>query len=392
MDFLPKNENGRPSLKRIFLSFLRLGVTAFGGPVMVAYIGELSVKRNNWLDQETFKNGVALCQAIPGATAMQTAAYVGFRIHGITGGLSTFIGFGLPAFISMLVLSSLYVAASGLPWIMALFKGLQVIVVAIVANATFSFGKGTLKGYRDLFIAATSAVVFWLGVSPFYVVVGAAAAGMGLMIAPTIPGAKSENQFNPLKVTHILVLFLLIFVGLICLYLTSIKLFNLALLMFKIDLFAFGGGFSSLPLMLEEIVNVRGWMDSNTFMDGIALGQVTPGPIVITATFVGYLLYGFFGALVATMAIFTPSFVLLLFGTLFFDHLKKSPLFAKAIKGILASFVGLLFYVTIKFAFAVPWDIVRVLIVLASFVALLKKIDIIYIVPAGALLSILLFR
>ena len=160
--------------------------------------------------------------------------------------------------------------------------------------------------------------------------------------------------------------------------------------MMKIDLFAFGGGFASIPLMLQEVVNVRGWMDSKTFMDGIALGQVTPGPIVITAAFVGFLTYGLAGATIATIAIFTPSFVLLILGSHIFTRLQQSTLFNRAVKGILASFVGLLLFVTIKFALAVPWDILRLVIVTAAVAALLKKIDILYIVPAGALFSIFL--
>ena len=95
--------------------------------------------------------------------------------------------------------------------------------------------------------------------------------------------------------------------------------------MMKIDLFAFGGGFTSLPLMLHEVVELRGWIDEKTFMNGIALGQVTPGPIVITATFVGYLLYGFWGSVVATLSIFTPSFLMLVIINPFFDRLKASP-------------------------------------------------------------------
>ena len=159
----------------------------------------------------------------------------------------------------------------------------------------------------------------------------------------------------------------------------------------KIDLFAFGGGFTSLPLMLHEIVGVRGWMDSKTFMDGIALGQVTPGPIVITAAFVGYLLHGFGGSLVATISIFTPSFLILVIINPVFDRLKASPLFLKATKGILASFVGLLLYVLIKFALAVPWDLPRIVLGIAALAALFKKVDILYVVLIGSIISIWLF-
>ena len=108
-------------------------------------------------------------------------------------------------------------------------------------------------------------------------------------------------------------------------------------------------------------------MDSKTFMDGIALGQVTPGPIVITSAFVGYMLYGLPGAIVASAAIFTPSLLMVVLVTPVFDRLKASAYFTGATKGILASFVGLLFYVTVNFGLAVPWDIVRILLAGASF-------------------------
>ena len=147
----------------------------------------------------------------------------------------------------------------------------------------------------------------------------------------------------------------------------------------------------AVPLMLHEIVDIRKWLDSKTFMDGIALGQVTPGPIVITATFVGYIMYGFAGAFVATVAIFTPSFLILTGVMPFFDSLKTSKYFAGATKGILATFVGLLFYATIKFASVVPWDIIRVLLTLGALIALIRKIDILYVVLAGAVISIIMF-
>jgi chromate transporter len=159
--------------------------------------------------------------------------------------------------------------------------------------------------------------------------------------------------------------------------------------MLKIDLFAFGGGYASLPLMLHEVVINKGWLDSKTFMDGIALGQITPGPIIITATFVGYLVYGLPGAVVATIAIFTPSFFMVITIAPFFDRLKNSVYFVRAIDGVFASFVGLLLYVCFKFTTTVPWDIARILLGLATLAALLRKIDILYIVPVGAVVSIL---
>jgi chromate transporter len=180
--------------------------------------------------------------------------------------------------------------------------------------------------------------------------------------------------------------------GVAGLYFADRKLYQLAALMLRIDLFAFGGGFASLPLMFHEVVNAMGWMDGKTFMDGIALGQVTPGPIIITATFVGYLVRGFPGALVATAAIFTPSFIVLVAVTPFFDRLKSGRHFSGATRGILASFVGLLFYMTIRFAVAVPWDAVKVLFGIAVAIALARKMNILYVVLIGSALSIVVFR
>jgi chromate transporter len=161
----------------LFLSFLRLGLTAFGGPAMIAYIKELSVKKNKWLDEERFKDGVGLCQSIPGATAMQMAGYVGLRVKGTGGALASYIGFGLPAFALMLLFSIFYTQYHALSFVRSLFDGLQVIVVAIIAQAANSFGKNIAKSYRDLpeniIVAVLSASFLEIGASPFLVILGA---------------------------------------------------------------------------------------------------------------------------------------------------------------------------------------------------------------------------
>jgi chromate transporter len=384
----------KPALAELFLSFLRLGLTAFGGPAMVAYIGEMSVKRKQWLDQQSFKAGTALAQSIPGATAMQVAAYVGLQARGLRGAILSYVGFGLPAFLFMLILSTLYAVSRNVSWVGSLFAGLQVIVVAIVANGSLTFGKTSLKRLADAVIAAASTAALLIAVSPFYVIIGAAAIGA------LVPGKESHTS-QPRGTGRggsneglggILALTGLFLAGLVCLYIVNAALLRLALLMLKVDLFAFGGGFASLPLMLQEVVGVRGWMDNKTFMDGIALGQITPGPIVITATFVGYLVHGLAGAAVATVAIFTPSFLLLVGTAPFFHRLRQSPVFTRAVQGILASFVGLLLYVAIRFALAVPWDVPRICLAVAALIAILRKVDLLYVVLIGAGISVFLFR
>ena len=392
-DSPPPESSRNPSAAVIFGSFLRLGITSFGGPAMIAHIKELSVKRHNWVTEETFKDGIVICQSVPGATAMQMAAYVGLRTKGLRGAVASYAGFGLPAFLLMLTLAVFYSGSREFPLVVSLFQGLQVMVVAIVANATFRFGRDIGKKPEDLVLAAAAAALFWFGVSPFAVIVGAAIAGALLFKGPALPPSSAIKEGDAGKIPRPIVVFMILAcAGVVGLYFVDRKLYQLAALMLRIDLFAFGGGFASLPLMFHEVVNAMGWMDGKTFMDGIALGQVTPGPIIITATYVGYLVLGFPGALVATAAIFTPSFVVLVAVTPFFDRLKNARHFSGATRGILASFVGLLCYMTIRFAVAVPWELSKILFGIAVIVALARKVNILYVVLIGSVISIFIFR
>jgi len=356
---------------------------------MVAHIRELSINRHKWIDADDFKNGIALCQSVPGATAIQMAAYVGLKAGGVAGALASYVGFGLPAFILMLTFSILYARYNNLTEIISLFGGLQVIVVAIILHALYTFGNINIKSVKTAIIALLSTALFWWGISPFMVVAGAGLAGVILFQAHPAALSQSGRKDMQWEAGKIIILGLILLASLVGLYVLNADLFSLATIMLKIDLFAFGGGFASLPLMLHEIVTVKGWMTNGTFMDGIALGQVTPGPIVITSTFVGYIVQGFAGAVVATIAIFTPSFFMVVTIAPIFDRLRTSPYFSRVIDGILASFVGLLIYVLIKFALAVPWDMVRIILGLATLAALIRKVDILYIVPAGAVLSVI---
>jgi chromate transporter len=378
----------RPSLAHLFTSFLKLGTTAFGGPAMVAYIRRMAVEQKGWLDEASFREGVALCQTIPGATAMQTSAYVGLRAGGVPGAIASFVGFGLPAFCIMMTLSALYARRHSLPAVVSAFSGLRAIIVVIVANAAISFGRTSLKGWRDVGIAAVAAGMFRLGMNPVWVILLAALLGLVLCREQLSPPGATDSATRSHSIRPLLLLLLATAVGLGFLVVANRKLFDLAALMCRIDLLAFGGGFASIPLMLREIVDVRSWMDRTTFMDGIVMGQITPGPIVITATFVGYWLQGPLGAFVATVAIFAPSFLLVVAVVPYFDRLRESARFNRAITGILCSFVGLLLSVTISFGSNVAWDVRHVFYAGAAFAALLLGARVTWVVLIGTALSV----
>jgi len=377
------------AIRDLFLSFFRLGLTAFGGPAMIAEIRKLSVGKKEWLSEASFRDGVSLCQIIPGATAMQAAAYVGLRSRGIGGAAASFIGFGLPACLYMLILSALYARAHALPAIVSVFSGLQVVVVAIVAHAAFTFGKTWLKDWKGVLIALAAAVMFGFGINPIGVIMFAGLCGLGLHYRQPVQGAAASDGRNSYSLKPLAWILLVAASVFILLFLFERRLFDLAFVMTKVDLFAFGGGFSSVPLMFDEVVHVRGWMDGLTFLDGIALGQITPGPIVITATFVGYLQSGLMGAIIATIAIFLPSFLIVVVMVPYYDRLRSSPSFNHALRGILFSFVGLLLSVTIRFALDVPWDAVRIILAVGTFAALMFNVKLIYPVLAGIAVSLL---
>lgn len=380
-----------PALTHLFGSFLRMGITAFGGPAMIAYIRKMAVGQKKWLDGESFQDGVALCQTIPGATAMQMAAYVGLKARGVRGAAASYIGFGLPAFLLMLALSFAYARTHELPAVVSVFSGLQAVIVAVVANATLTFGTTSLKNWKSMLIALAAAGLFGLMVNPVFIILLAAL--LGMLLNGRQPAERSPSHSGTVGHTTIPLLLFLLFsaAGFALLLFSRKELFHLAVLMSRIDLIAFGGGFASIPIMFHEIVEVRSWMTGPTFLNGIILGQFTPGPIVITATFVGYMVNGIPGAMIATIAIFLPSFLMLVGIAPWFDRVRTSPWFVRIISGILCSFVGLLLTVTVRFGLQVHWDWPHVALAAATFVSLVCKLDILWVVLAGTTISVFVF-
>ena len=379
-----------PSCLSLLLGFLRLGLTAFGGPAMIAQIKDLSVRGRGWIDAHTFDDGVVLAQSLPGATAMQVAAYVGLRARGTRGAVAAYVGLGFPAFVLMLGLSAWYVRAQGVPSVLAVMNGLQVVVVALVAHAAWTFGRVSTASAGGIAIAASSAALYLLEVSPFAVIAVSAAAGLVLFRgAAAAPPRNDPPRTRPSR-WHWAAFATAFAAGLAAVRLLDPQLFQLSTLMLRVNLFAFGGGFASLPLMFQEVVDARHWMTARTFMDGIALGQVTPGPISITATFIGFQLSGASGAAIATVAMFTPSLVVLLLAAPHFDRIRSSALHARASRGVAAGFVGLLAVVGWRFGRGVAWTPAWIAFGLAALAGLFRRIDVLYVVLAAVLLSLLI--
>jgi chromate transporter len=264
------------------------------------------------------------------------------------------------------------------------------VVAVLVAHAAWTFGRPSMKSAGAIAIAVGSTSLYLLHVNPFAVIAASAAAGAALFrAAPAVPAGRPPYRGRSARWRWV-ALVVALAAALAAVRQVDLRLFQLSLLMLRVNLFAFSGGFSSLPLLLQEVVDGQHWMTARTFMDGIALGQVTPGPISITATFIGYHLSGVFGAVIATVATFTPSLVVLLATAPHFDRIRSSVLYARASQGIAAGFVGLLAVMSYRFAQGIAWSAAGVMLGVGATAALLRKVDVLYVVLAAVVLSVLL--
>jgi len=381
-------------LSLLFTRVFRLGATAYGGPAMISQIKEAAVNRYAWVKEGEFMRGAALCQLIPGATMVQIITYIGYRVRGILGALTAAVAFVLPAFIALLVLSVIYFRFHSLWFVEALFKGLGAIVVAIILNACITFGRSVLKDWKVVLIALLSFFAFLFQWN--FVLIFVFAAVAGLLLRPKKTESKVAPSGETLRVGIKEYLVIILLAGLICLlfvlsYLIDPKITDLSISLSKIGALAFGGGFPAIPLIQYEIVDRFHWLSTKEFLDGIALGQVTPGPILITATFVGYKVSSLLGAFMATLGIFFPSFFILVLLIPYHDRLRGVEKVRMMEQGVLGSFIGMLGLVLYNFSRASFVDIPRVLIAAAAFFAIYKKVGLPYILLTGGILSILIY-
>jgi chromate transporter len=366
---------------------------------MISQIKEAAVNRYGWVKEGEFMRGVALCQLIPGATMVQIVTYVGYRVRGILGALTAAVAFVLPAFIAILILSAIYFEFHTLWFIQALFKGLGAIVVAIILNACITFGKSILKDWKVILIAALSFFAFLFQWN--FVLIFVLAAVAGFVLRPKTPQTKAAAAGSapggvPFEVKKRGYLIIISLAAFICLalalsYLVDPKITSLSLNLSKIGALAFGGGFTAIPLIQYEMVDRFHWLSTKEFLDGIALGQVTPGPILITATFVGYKVSNFLGAVMATLGVFFPSFFILVLLIPYHDRLRGVERVRMMEQGVLGSFIGMIGLVLYNFGKTSLVDVPSILMALGAFLAIYKKINLPYILLTGGLLSIIIW-
>ena len=390
--------NVPPTLGQILQAFLHLGATAYGGLAMVEPMRRRLVREKRWLGQQEFLDGLALCQLVPGATVVQLATYVGFRLRRTLGALAAAGAFILPAFLLMVGLSFLYFRYGDLPGVKAVSRGFSAVVIALLVQALWRLIPIIRRHWLDLGIALLALAA--LGVKANYLLVFLAAGLLRLVLGLKWAREEDARTGGPpgpapdpgLLAAQVAGTGIAMALGVWGLWTVNQHLGLMSLIFLKISVLAFGGGYAMIPILQWDMVDHLGWLTLRQFLDGILLGFVTPGPLIITATFVGYRVQGLLGAGVATVAIFLPPILVIIFLTPFYQRVKEGRWVRPIIQGILAALLGMLVLVTVQMGLAALTDFRSLALMAAAAVALLVfEVNLLWIVVAAAGLSLLLF-
>lgn len=316
-----------PDLVRYFLG---LGTIGFGGPpALVSAMHRDLVVDRGWITEEDYREGLALAQLAPGPLAAQLSIYLGYVHYGILGATLTGIAFVIPSFLMVLALGWAYVRLGGLPWMQAIFYGIGAAVIGIIAMGTYKLTTKTvgkdwlgwvLFGISAIATAVTESeilwlvllagVVYWLVKSPPSFI----RPGVGTSFTPFILQALSLP--------------------------TDSVLWKLAIFFTKAGAFVFGSGLAIVPFLYGGVVKEYGWLTEQQFLDAVAVAMITPGPVVITVAFIGYLVAGFPGACVAALATFLPCYLFTVLPAPYFKRWGKHPGVKAFVDGVTVAAIG----------------------------------------------------
>ena len=315
------------TLRDLGMYFLALGTFGFGGPIaLVGYMQRDLVERRRWISLEDYKEGLALAQLAPGPLAAQLAIYLGWLRHGVLGATVVALAFILPSFVMVLALSAAYLAYGGITWMQGAFYGIGAAVIAIIARSAYKLTRSTLGTDRLLWaLFAVSAIVtawteseiIWL-----FVLCGVAAllrhlGSRVLAIAPwpwLLVGLHGEAPTS--------------------------TLWTIAWYFSEAGAFVFGSGLAIVPFLHGGVVNEFGWLTERQFLDAVAVAMITPGPVVITVAFIGYLVAGPAGATVAAIAVFLPCYLLVVVPAKYFQRSVHDPRVKAFVDGVTAAAAG----------------------------------------------------
>ena len=372
----PHGNELRSKFWEIALAFLKLGTTAYGGPAIMGVMQAELQERRKWVSKQHFVEGIALVNMLPGASVTQLGIFLGYSRGGWWGGLLAGLCFILPAFFMLLALTLTYALVGATPWIKSALYGLGPVVFAIFVTAVYRLGTSAASTTPQSLIAAITAVVAFL--TPLGTVSILALAGgsglllfysrkVGISVIGAIGALVALAHFGPWSAIQ------------------SIPalgtaqdsrapdLVSIGSFFLMVGSLSFGGGLTLLAFIQEQVVSQYRWLTYREFIDGLALGQLTPGPLLMVVAYVGYKLQGVAGAAVAATMIFLPAFVLMLGILPAFERVRQLVWTRAAMKGIAPSVIGVLTISLLRMAPHVVLDAFTLVIFLCSFVILVAR-------------------
>ncbi len=377
----------RASLADLVGYFLYLGTLGFGGPVALAgFMHRDLVEKRRWIDEEEYRLGLALAQIMPGPLAAQLAIALGYFQRGILGATAVGLAFVVPSFLMVVAISIAYLRFGGLWWMQALFYGIGAAVIAIIAIAAYKLARSTNK--RDPLLWAIFGVLALVTVwtqaelAEFFVLAGfltlfararpsrrqAVAYGLGGLLVLAIIWL-TERWFVNLTLggEHVLLQILVFFA--------------------KAGSFVFGSGLAIVPFLQQGVVQQFGWLNERQFLDAVAVAMITPGPVVITVVFIGYLVAGILGATMAAIGIFLPVYLFTIIPAPWFSRNRDNVQLKAFVQGATAAATGALSGAVIVLAYRAIYDLPTAAVALASLVVLwrFKVPEPILVAAAGAI-------
>jgi chromate transporter len=361
-------------VRELAFAFLRLGTTAFGGPAThIAMMDDEFVRRRAWLTREQFLDLVGAAGLIPGPSSTEVAIYVGYRRAGWRGLLVAGLCFILPAALMVTAIARAYVRYGRLPAVGGVLYGVKAVIIAIVGQALVAFGRTAITSAWLLALGGAAALASASGASPVVVLFAAglvtatarlrSSARMAVLIAPGPIGASVVTG-------------------------TSAGLMKLFLVFLKIGALVFGSGYVLLAFLRADLVDGTHWLTEPQLIDAVAVGQFTPGPVFTTATFIGYIVAGVPGAVVATIAIFLPSFVLVAVSGPLIPHVRRSRIAGTFLDGVNVAAIALMAVVGVQLGRAAIVDVPTALIAAVSAAALFRwRINSAWLVFGGGLVG-----
>ena len=378
--------NGDGGTSTIARVFFKLGAITFGGPAAGAALMEQEVvRKRSWLTHEHFLDLLAATNLVPGANVVEMAVHVGYVRAGWPGFVVAGIAFIVPAFLVSLAMGWIYVRFGSLPQGEALLYGIGPAVVAVVLVASYRLGRTALRDKGTAGIGLASLLAALLGANPVLVLLAAGVAGVLIYALP-------RRLASALAVALVLLAQPPVVQSFQVMGWFDERLVRLGLFFLKVGTLLFGSGMVLFAFIQEDVVDRFGWLTQQQLVDAIAVGQMTPGPVLSSATFIGYLVAGVPGALVSTVAIFLPSFVITALVSPWIPRMRHSPVLTALLRGVSAAVVALILAVSVTLFRSTIVDVWTVLILLGGLVALLWfRLDTLWLIAGGAVLGLVHF-